>query len=128
MYDAGKVVSGLVLFIVFITFPAWFNVAVGTADYVPELAKPVKGERCVAETEYMRSSHMDLLNTWRDDVVRRGDRVYTAGDGTRYNKSLSRTCLDCHADKVGFCDKCHDYLKVAVYCWDCHVIPQETQR
>lgn len=127
MYDAGKVIIGLVIFLVLITFPIWYNVATGQATYVPELAKPAKGTACVAETAYMRSSHMDLLNTWRDRVVREGERVYTAPDGAKYNMSLSYTCLDCHSDKAGFCDKCHDYVKVDPYCWDCHIIPQEVK-
>lgn len=125
MYDAGKVIVGLVVFLALITFPTWYNVATGKATYVPELAKPVKGERCVADTEYMRASHMDLLNTWRDQVVRHNVRVYVADDGARYNMSLTSTCLDCHSNKKEFCDRCHDYMSVDPYCWDCHVIPEE---
>ncbi len=123
MYDSPKVLLGLVIFLVLITFPIWYNIAGGTADYVPELEEAVKGDACVAETAYMRSSHMDLLNEWRDDVVRRADRVHTAPDGKKYNKSLTSTCLDCHSNKEGFCDKCHDYLKIEPYCWDCHIVP-----
>lgn len=128
MYDSPKVLLGLVIFLALITFPIWYNIASGTADYVPELAKPVKGDACVADTEYMRTSHMDLLNTWRDEAVRRNERVYTSPDGIKYNKSLSHTCLDCHSDKEGFCDKCHDYLKIDPYCWDCHVIPEKEMK
>ncbi len=128
MYDAPKVLLGLVIFFVLITFPIWYNAAGGTADYVPELAKPVKGTTCVAEVSYMRTTHMDLLNEWRDEVVRNNARVYVAPDGVKYNKSLTRTCLDCHSDKEGFCDKCHDYLKVDPYCWDCHVVPSKEMK
>ena len=45
-------------------------------------------------------------------------------DHRRYYKSLSGTCMSCHDDKAGFCDKCHDYLGVQPYCWDCHVEPK----
>ena len=24
-----------------------------------------------------------------------------------------------------FCDRCHNYLAVSPYCWDCHVDPKE---
>ncbi|MFH1699102.1 MAG: sulfate reduction electron transfer complex DsrMKJOP subunit DsrJ [Candidatus Zixiibacteriota bacterium] len=125
MYDSGKVFIGLVIFLVLITFPMWYNFAEGDADYVPELEKPVKGNACVEDTEYMRSFHMDLLNQWREAVVRDGQRVYTAKDGQKYNMSLTHTCLDCHASQKNFCEKCHTYLKVDPYCWDCHTVPEE---
>ena len=125
MYDAGKVIVGLVIFLALLTFPTWYNVATGKATYVPELEKAVKGENCVEDIEYMRASHMDLLNIWRDRVVRQGERIHVAPDGTKYNMSLTLTCLDCHASKERFCNKCHDYMSVDPYCWDCHVIPEE---
>ena len=125
MYDAGKVIIGLIVFLALITFPTWYNVATGKADYVPELAKATKGETCVADVEYMKASHMDMLNQWRDVVVREGKRVYTAPDGRKFNMSLTRTCLDCHTDYEGFCQKCHLYMGVDPYCWDCHIIPKE---
>ncbi len=127
MYDAGKVILGLIVFIVLITFPTWYNVATGKATYVPDLEKPVKGETCIADIQYMQASHMDLLNQWRDAVVRQGTRVYTAPDGKKYNMSLSQTCLDCHSNKDKFCDRCHDYMGVDPYCYDCHIIPEELQ-
>jgi hypothetical protein len=127
MYDAGKVIIGLIVFIALITFPTWYNVATGKATYVPELEKPVKGETCIADIEYMQASHMDLLNQWRDDVVRQGKRVYTAPDGKKYNMSLSHTCLDCHSNKDKFCDRCHDYMGVDPYCYDCHISPEEVK-
>jgi hypothetical protein len=39
--------------------------------------------------------------------------------------SLTRTCLDCHSNKAEFCDRCHTYMAVDPYCWDCHVEPKE---
>lgn len=127
MYDTGKVIIGIIVFLALITFPIWYNVATGKATYVPELEKATKGETCVADTVYMRASHMDLLNNWRDTVVRRGQRVYTSPEGIKYNMSLTSTCLDCHSDKAGFCDRCHTYMGVDPYCWDCHIIPKELQ-
>jgi hypothetical protein len=71
---------------------------------------------------YMKSWHMDLLNTWRDDVVREGKRIHVSRDyGTRYEMSLTKTCLGCHSNKKKFCDQCHDYIGVEPYCWDCHI-------
>jgi len=70
---------------------------------------------------------MDLLNQWRDDVVRKGERYYQAFDGTTHEMSLTRNCLGCHVNKDKFCDRCHDYLGVTPYCWDCHVNPKEAK-
>ena len=67
------------------------------------------------------------VSEWRDEVVRDNDRIYTAEDNRRYYKSLSGTCMSCHENKGEFCDKCHDYVGVTPYCWDCHVIPEEAQ-
>jgi hypothetical protein len=125
MQHAGKVITGLVVFLVLITFPVWYNMATGKSGYVPELEKPVKGEQCVRDTDYMRSSHMNLLNEWRDQVVREGERYESGAAGYSYERSLSHTCLDCHENKEKFCDQCHNYMGVDPYCWSCHVVPKE---
>jgi len=127
MYDAGKVILGLVVFLALITSPIWYNIASGQAGYAPELEKPIKSDVCVRETGYMTEKHMDLLNTWRDEVVRDGERFFIGPGGQRMEKSLSNTCLDCHHNKDKFCDKCHNYMGVDPYCWDCHVIPKEVE-
>ena len=72
----------------------------------------------------MRREHMQLLARWRDDVVRRGQRVYVASDGRHFDKSLTGTCLGCHENKAAACDRCHAYLAVQPYCWECHVDPK----
>ena len=74
-------------------------------------------------TEYMRTMHMDLLNEWREKVVREGER-FTFAAGKKMEMSLSKTCMNCHPNKDQFCDQCHNYLDVKPYCWDCHVDPQ----
>jgi hypothetical protein len=124
MHDGGKIIVGLIIFIVLISFPIWYNVAGGKAGYVPDLEK-AKGENCVEDTEWMRNSHMDLLDDWRDRVVRDGERMYKGVDGKMYEMSMTHTCLDCHENKDRFCDRCHDYLSVSPYCWECHVDPKE---
>lgn len=121
MYDASKIVLGLAIFMVLITFPFWFSIASEKSGYVPEPKLPVSEEECVESKEYMKALHMDLLNQWRDAVVRRGDRVYVSSAGKRFEMSLTGTCLKCHEEKTEFCDKCHDYVGAEPYCWDCHV-------
>ena len=127
MYDAGKIIIGLLVFLFIITIPLWYNIAIGKTSYIPELEKPTTADRCIAETDYMTSNHMDLLNEWRDLVVRGDQRVYVDSQGVKYEMSLSNTCLKCHANKDKFCDKCHNYLGVEPYCWDCHVDPKEVR-
>ena len=128
MYDASKIVAGLAVFVVLATSPLWYNqISAAPADK-PELQSPTNGStECVEATEYMRANHMDLLDQWRDTVVRDDVRTYTSEAGKDYNMSLSNTCLDCHSNKEKFCDACHTYSAVTPYCWDCHVIPEEAQ-
>ncbi len=126
MYDAGKIIVGLVVFVILATSPLWLNALMGGSPEVPELKLPTNGStECVESTDYMRAEHMDLLNQWRDNVVRKGERDYVSTTSEKvYDMSLSRTCMDCHSNKAEFCDACHTYLAVSPYCWDCHVEPK----
>ena len=125
MHNSGKIAIGLIVFLALITFPIWYNVANDRAGYSPEIEKASRGENCVRDSAWMRPFHMDLLNTWRDQVVRQGERYEVAEGGVVYERSLSATCLSCHENKDKFCDQCHNYLGVDPYCWDCHVVPKE---
>ena len=128
MYNAGKITVGLVVFLALITFPIWYNLATGKAGYSPELEKAAKGETCVRDSAYMVAYHMDLLDTWRDQVVRDGQRYEQLASGRTVERSLSNTCLDCHVNKDAFCDRCHHFVGVDPYCWDCHIVPEEHRR
>jgi hypothetical protein len=77
--------------------------------------------------EYMKMEHMQLLNEWRDTVVRDAKRIFVNSSGKEFNMSLTNTCLDCHEEKAEFCDKCHNYASVSPYCWECHIDPKETK-
>ncbi len=127
MHDAGKIIIGLLIFLALIAFPLWYNAAGGKADYVPQLEKPDTATQCVAEVAYMTANHMDLLNEWRDRVVRDGERLYVDHLGRTHEMSLTKTCLNCHANRDRFCNRCHDYMGVDPYCWDCHVDPKEVR-
>lgn len=122
MYDTGKVFAGLLIFALLFTSPILYNLAVGEDLTDPDLAPArAKSDSCVEETGWMRANHMNLLNDWRDSVVREGNRVYTAGDGDQYLMSLSNTCMGCHSNYKNFCNRCHTYNGVVPFCWDCHV-------
>ena len=125
MYDGGKVILGLAIFVLLVLFPFIYTNAAGGGAVKPDPQKPARGGDCVESTEYMKAWHMDLLNTWRDSVVRESNRVYVASDGEKHNMSLTRTCMDCHDDKSKFCDECHNYAGVSPYCWDCHNEPKK---
>ena len=121
MHDAGKIIAGLVVFLAIATSPMLYQWAKGAVPGAPELTITPENQNCVAPTQYMRSFHMDLLDDWRDEAVRDGDRSYVAFDGKVYEKSLATTCLSsCHSNKGEFCDRCHEYVGAEPYCWDCH--------
>ncbi len=125
MGDRGKIGFGIAVFVILVTFPFWGRLTasgeVQTAQ--PELELPADAEACVEETAYMTANHMDLLNDWRDQVVREGVLQYTSASGEVYDMSLTKTCLNCHEDRDAFCTRCHDYADVSPTCWECHTTP-----
>jgi len=110
----------LTLFLLLATYPIW---KVQNPDSFPKVSMETKGDQCVAPVNYMRENHMKLLEDWRDSVVRDGDRFHIMPNGTKVEKSLTKTCLGCHVSKKQFCEECHTFASVKPYCWECHVIP-----
>ena len=121
MNEKILIFSGLVVFLLGATFPFWQSI---DPEDFPKVAMETKGDQCVAPAEYMRKNHMLLLNNWKDSVVRDGERFHIMPDGSRVEKSLTKTCLGCHVSKKQFCEECHAYASVKPYCWECHVIPK----
>jgi len=120
MNEKVLIFAGLSIFLLGVTFPFWQSVK---PEDFPKVAMETKGDQCVAPAAYMRRNHMLLLNTWRDSVVRDGERFHIMPDGSRVEKSLTKTCLGCHVSKKQFCEECHTYASVKPYCWGCHVVP-----
>ncbi len=93
----------------------------------PEITRG-KGDKCVADTAYMRRFHMDVLTHQRDEVVQRGVRV---------EKFSLRECVACHATRGDdgkpvsinapgeFCASCHEYAAVTIDCFQCHATKPE---
>jgi hypothetical protein len=123
MYDAGKISPGIILFLAVFTFPLWSNMGQAVPPPNPELPKTETA--CVDPREVMKTSHMQLLNEWRDLVVRDGNRRWVGFNGREHMMSLQNNCMSCHSSKVKFCDQCHNYAGVTPYCWDCHIEPKE---
>ncbi|MGE5236516.1 MAG: sulfate reduction electron transfer complex DsrMKJOP subunit DsrJ [Acidobacteriota bacterium] len=123
MRDRGKIITGLAIFVGVALLPFWSNVSRAVVKPEPKIV--TKEKACILPTQEMRDSHMELLNRWRNTVVRDGERTYVAADGKTIRMSLSATCMSCHPNKKEFCDRCHNYLAVSPYCWECHVEPKE---
>ena len=123
MYNAGKIIVGIIIFLVLVSVPFWYNR--GKTAAPPTLVVGTTEKQCVESTPYMKASHMKLLDEWRNDVVREGKRIYVSSTGKEYQMSLQNTCTKCHAKKSEFCDRCHNYVEVSPKCWDCHIAPKE---
>ncbi|MGA2149105.1 MAG: sulfate reduction electron transfer complex DsrMKJOP subunit DsrJ [Bryobacteraceae bacterium] len=121
MTERTIVAAGIALFLAGSSFPLWRNALAPPRQL--SLNLPANERQCVAPLPYMRASHGDLLLSWRDRVVRSGERFFTAPNGRVREMSLVRTCLDCH-EKAAFCDRCHDYVAVQPDCWNCHTDPR----
>lgn len=90
-----------------------------------------KGERCVADTAYMRRYHMTELKHQRDQTMHRGIRT---------KRFSLKECVACHAttDADGrpiainapgqFCAGCHEYAAVTIDCFRCHAAKPESGR
>jgi hypothetical protein len=124
MYNKKTIIPGLAIFVLLVTSPIWFNVF-STASTMPKIEPPPGGEKeCVAPIAEMKASHMQLLNVWRDEVLREGQRSAVIVDGKEYRKGLQLACMKCHSNKEQFCDSCHVYASVKPNCWDCHLTPE----
>ncbi len=91
-------------------------------DRGPQIPKG-KGEHCVADTDFMRRNHMDLIVHQRDNTVVKGIR------GEPF--SLVE-CVDCHVQRDAnnvpiridaegqFCASCHQFVAAKIDCFSCH--------
>jgi hypothetical protein len=93
----------------------------------PVIERAAKGAQCVADPQFMRKNHMDLLKHQRDDTVRQGVR------GEKYSL---KTCIECHASRetasvtkasTNFCVSCHSYAAVKIDCFECHASQPQTR-
>ncbi len=124
MRDGAKIAAGLAAFVALALAPVWHRALGGpTARPEPKIEKPQT--RCVAPREVMRASHMQLLDGWREAVVRDARRVDHVAGRPDVTRSLTGTCLECHPNRKDFCDRCHADLAVKPVCWECHPDPKE---
>ncbi len=107
--------GGLALFLFAVTYAFWQP---GEPKKIRLQALKSPDGHCVESREYMRSSHMLLLNEWRQSAVRDGDRIHVAPDGRKFEKNLG-TCFECHGSR-GYCVNCHTYANAKPNCFECH--------
>lgn len=119
VYHTKYVIPGLLVFVGLALLPTFLGRG-KSADVA--LSRPTNADECVEDARIMRARHMQLLNDWRNAVVREGRHVYTNAKGRTYVMSLTGTCLGCHS-KAEFCDRCHTAMDVSPTCWNCHIVP-----
>jgi hypothetical protein len=136
LYDGGKIIIGLLIFVGIATFPFYYNIGKKNIKPEPKVDTPAIQEwekqygkkECVESKEFMRTEHMQLINLWRDSVVRNMNRLYiSTSNHKKFNMSLQNGCMQCHSNKKKFCDECHNYMAVRPFCWDCHIQPKEKE-
>lgn len=129
MYDGGKIITGLIIFVAIVTFPLWYNI--GKTQVIPEpslntpIIQQLKVKKCIEPKQFMIDKHMELLNEWRNQVVRGDKDIFVNTAGQDFTMSLEDTCFHCHSNEKQFCDQCHSYVNIKPYCWECHVKPGE---
>lgn len=137
LYDGGKIIAGLIVFVGLAALPFFYNIGKANPKPEPKLDTPAIKQwekqygkkECIEPKAYMRAEHMQILNNWRDSVVRDNKRLYVSDASKRhFNMSLQNECMQCHSNKKKFCDECHNYLAVKPFCWDCHIAPKEDEK
>jgi len=124
MNDKKWIIPGVIIAVGIFTFPLWYNFGHKAPFLRAVLSEKAKAaNQCILPGKQMRARHMRILDNWRERVVRKGERTDTLASGRIINMSLSNTCLNCHSNREEFCDRCHNYVSIRTYCWDCHVNP-----
>ncbi len=127
MYDSGKIIIGILIFLAFVLFPFYNNIGKVAPVLDISIDTPViqqlEEKRCIEPKKFMRVWHMQLLDDWRDAALRDGNRLFVASDGMTFDINLQNTCMRCHANMEQFCVACHVYVAVEPNCWQCHIEP-----
>jgi len=104
--DRPLILAGLTLFVGLVTTPS------GTALSTEKRPSPLRrsnslpGKAVRRATSYMRSSHMRLLEDWRNEAVRDGQRQFVAFNGKTYDKNPNPHLRHaCHTDRKEFCGR-----------------------
>jgi|WetSurMetagenome_2_1015567.scaffolds.fasta_scaffold642075_2 hypothetical protein len=126
MIDVGKLVGGFAIAALVVAAPLWILSVRGAKAEAP--AAPTGTGPCVEAKDSMRRNHPTLLGSWRNQVVRAGQRIHITSDGRKVRIGLEETCLACHGEASKFCDRCHVQVGVSLSCWQCHSPSPPAQR
>jgi hypothetical protein len=94
--------------------------AAGASRVPKPVIEPARGEACVADPDFMRRNHMQLLKHQRDETVHLG---------VRDARASLKGCIECHASATSgsvaqapgdFCVSCHSFAAVKLDCFECH--------
>ena len=95
MYDGGKIIPGLIIGLCLFLSPFIYNAGKAAKAPVPELtAKAKEAKACVAPKPYMTAWHMQLLDTWRQEVVRDDNRYYDTNVDLSWDYGLDYKLLE----------------------------------
>ncbi len=82
MNDKKLIIAGLIIFVFIFIFPFLYNLCGTTEAVDPVLSEKAQAAKfCVVSKEKMKVDHMQILDEWRDVVVRKGERVYVNSNG-----------------------------------------------
>ncbi|MDA8155894.1 MAG: sulfate reduction electron transfer complex DsrMKJOP subunit DsrJ [Actinomycetota bacterium] len=129
MYNGGKIILGLAIFVGLIAIPFIKGATGGTAQPNPSTDTPaiqkLAVKQCIEPTTYMKANHMEILHKWMDAVTSGAtNTTFTSPTtGQAYPMALD-TCFGCHSNKKQFCDRCHNYMAVKLPCFQCHQDPE----
>ena len=77
MYDGGKILTGLIIGLAILLFPFFYNAGKAAKAPDPQLTPKAKEAKvCIESKDYMTANHMKMLDEWRTEVVRDGERYY----------------------------------------------------
>ena len=95
MYDGKKIIPGLIIFVGLVALPLWYNLVSGKTGYVPKPEIPADKKECVEPKAYIRVNHKNLLEDWKESVVRKGVRIYTASNRRPAARSWATRPIRC---------------------------------
>ena len=97
MYNPGKIITILALFVLLITAPILLNIGKASEPPAPSLdtaaIEQLDEKQCIESKEFMRKHHPKLLSDWREQAVREGETEYISSSGETWEMSLENNCL-----------------------------------
>lgn len=97
MYDKLKILPFLIIGVCLFLSPMWYDNIFGKGTKAPEpvlTPKAKEAGQCVAPKAYIKAWHMQLLDAWRQEVVRDDQRYFNTNENLWWDYSLSPKLLE----------------------------------